>query len=122
MRALALLALALAACPASASDAWTTGDTQRETAYLALHALDWLQTRVIARDPRYHEINPTLGTNPGMGDINRYFALCAAAHIGISAMLPRGWRDGWQYLTIGYRYGYVESNFRLGVRIDFGNP
>lgn len=102
-----------------ASD-WTEADTAREVAYLALHVMDWGQTLDIADHPeRFYERNPVLGRHPSRGDVNRYFIITGLLHPVVSYMLPRGWRDGWQYVTIGVEVGCVGANARLGVGFGF---
>ena len=49
----------------SQADEWTESDIKYEAAYLALHTVDWGQTRNIAKNPsRYSEVNPVLGKHP----------------------------------------------------------
>jgi hypothetical protein len=98
------------------ADEWTTGDTYREATFLAIDAIDWAQTRNIARDPQhYHEQSPIFGMHPNTGEVNRYFALNALANIGVAYILPRGWREGFQYVSIGIEAGWVIHNYRLGI-------
>jgi hypothetical protein len=34
-------------------------------------------------------------------------------------LLPRDWREAWQYVWIGIEFGAVAHNYSLGVRIHF---
>ena len=111
-----LLALAL---PAHAGD-WSYGDTRREAIYLTLHALDWAQTRTIARHPeRWTERNPILGEHPSVGRVDRYFALTAVGHVGVAHALPPEWRKWFQRSTITLEAVIVGRNRHLGIAVDF---
>lgn len=102
------------------ADEWREGDTWREVVYLTVHSLDWMQTHAIAANPdKYFEYNPILGEHPDSAEVNRYFALTALAHIGIARILPHGWREGFQYVTIGVESRSVVRNFSLGIGWTF---
>lgn len=118
--------LAIAA-PVHAADPWSKSDIAREVAYLALHTADWGQTRNIVRradtgcagDPTCIERNPFLGRNPSIRRVDTYFAVTALAHVVISHALPKDWRQGWQYVTIGMEAGVVGYNYSIGLKVDF---
>ena len=76
------LLLLLFISPAYA-DEWTTNDTYREITYQGLAAIDWLQTRNIAKNPNYYEQNPILGEYPSVGKVNAYFAITGIVHYGV---------------------------------------
>lgn len=100
--------------------AWTKTDTAREVVWMALHAVDWGQTLEIARNPRdYSEMNPVLGDHPSVGKVNLYMGAWAVAHPLVSYLLPRTWRDTWQYLTIGVSFTCTANNFNLGLKVKF---
>ncbi len=109
----------LSVAPAYCGDEWTTEDTAYQSAFLAITAIDWLQTKEIARDPAHKESNPILGSNPGQNEIDMYFAGCAIAHTAIAYYLPRKYRRIWQYVWIGVEAGYVGYNYNAGIRINF---
>lgn len=132
-----LLGLILFASTARAGDDWTTGDTVRQAVVTGLLIADWGQTRwnvkhesdcntpsgLYPRNPicdalRY-ETNPLLGQNPSMGRVNIYFSAAIVGHAAISYALPRGWRDGWQYVWIGIEANQVNRNRSIGIKIDF---
>ena len=101
------------------ADGWTTNDTKREVAYLALHTMDWSQTRYIAKHPEYYEQNSHLGKHPTVAQVNAYFASMALAHIRVAYLLPADWRHGFQYVTIGVELGWVTHNASIGIKMDF---
>jgi len=135
MRTLALLLLAGCASIAQAEglnlDPWTTGDTVRQGALTALLVADWAQTRHMATHS-CPESNPTcavpfgegggahafIGSHPSVGQVNNYFAASVIGHAAISYMLPRGWREGWQYVWIGIEAQTVRTNY-VGIKYGF---
>lgn len=105
---------------ACAFDEWTSDDKTREAVYLAVDAIDWLQTRNIARNPdKYYETNPILGQHPSVGRVNVYFASMMLAHIGIVTALPNKYRAAFQFTSIVYEVNYVAGNYRLGISAKF---
>jgi len=129
----ALLLLAAFVLPAHAEglnlDPWTTGDTVRQSVVTALLVADWKQTLYIAQHPQdpvksdgtYHyrsETNRLLGSHPSTGKINAYFVGVTVAHAAISYVLPRGWREGWQYVWIGVELETVRRNY-IGIKYGF---
>lgn len=117
---LLILGLLFAANAAKAGDSWTATEKQREAAFFVLHAIDWAQTRHIAKHPdEFYERNPFLGEHPSTSKVNRYFALTAAAHFAFADWLPRSYRGYFQYFTIGYAASTVVGNYNVGVKMDF---
>jgi hypothetical protein len=102
-------------------------------AALTLHAVDWLQTKEISRDchkaaPQIingqwsmdREANPLLGSCPGIGKVNAYFALSGIALYTLAKTLPDGLaknvvKYGW--LTV--EGGAVAHNISMGIKIKF---
>lgn len=117
-----LTALLLASLNASAYDFddWTAADKTREAVYLAVDAVDWLQTRNIARNPeRYYETNAILGQHPSIGRVNAYFASMMLVHVGIVTALPKEYRAAFQFTSIAYEVSYVAGNYKLGISAKF---
>lgn len=117
-----VIALLLLPTTASALDEWTPADSVREATYLALHVADWGQTRYANNDEnqhRYIEQNKILGESPSLKRIDTYFAVTALAHVGVAYVLPRKWREAFQYTTIGMEAVVVFRNNSIGVRFDF---
>ena len=105
--------------PVSASD-WKEADTERQLAYLILHAVDWGQTRNIAKNPdEFYEFNPLLGTHPSVKRVDSYMLVSALTHTAISYFLPRDWRHAFQHITLSVKSGLVDHNFSIGLRIDY---
>jgi hypothetical protein len=115
-----ILVCLLTIASSARADEWRDADTYREATYLTLHALDWLQTRNIARDPtRWHEQNPILGAHPSVGRVDGYFALAGLAQYAIARYLPAEYREAFQYVGIGFEGGMVSHNFSLGIGVHF---
>lgn len=110
----------------SQADSWSTGDAYREYAYLSLHVVDWGQTRQIAKistEPHgihnYYERNSFIGSHPTVSRVNEYFILTGIGHLLIADALPKGWRDAFQYITIGTEIGIIRRNYSMGIRVNF---
>ena len=106
-------------CSNANADKWTSRDTAYQGTAITLLAVDWLQTKEIARNPEYHETNPILGRNPKQSEVDLYFAGCAIGHTLVAYYLPQKYRRWWQYVWIGVQSGYVCQNIIMGVRIAF---
>ena len=114
----AILALALLAMPAHAHD-WTASEKGWAAAWLATRAVDWAQTRHIARHPdRFHERNPLLDRHPSLGDVNRYFIVSTAAMLLAAHYLPK-YRKGMLQVWFAVGAGYVAHNASIGIRMEF---
>jgi hypothetical protein len=116
--------LGLFATPVPAADwfqtDWKDADTEWQVAYLLLHAVDWGQTRMIARNPEaYYEINPLLGEHPSVKRVDRYMAMSALAHTAIAYALPPTWRRYFQRVTLSVKAGLVDQNYAIGLTIDY---
>jgi hypothetical protein len=114
-----ILCTALLLLPAGARAEWTAADTHWQTAYLALHIVDWGQSRYIASHPELEEYNAILGRSPSVAAVDRYFAAAAIAHTAISYALPAEYRRWWQCLTIGLEMGITANNYRAGIQLKF---
>ena len=83
----------------------------------ALHAVDYLQTREIARNPAFIERNPILGETPSQAAIATYFLstglllYTACKHNYGGALLQYGW--------LVVEAGAVTNNIAIGVKISF---
>jgi hypothetical protein len=104
------------------ADEWRTSDTYRETAYQVLNIIDWGQTRYIAEHPeRYREVGVdwAIGEHPSIGRVNNFMAGSAVVHFTVVYFLPTGWRDAFQYVTIGDKLNATTHNYSVGVKISF---
>ena len=98
---------------------WDKADSYREVGWQVIHVVDWGQTLEIARNPNdYHELNPIMGRHPSVGNVNVYMGLSSVAHVAISVLIPKEYKETWQWITIGLSGACVISNFniRLGVK------
>ena len=99
---------------------WQPADTYRELTFLAVDAADYAQTRTIARNPHsYIEYNTALGNHPSLGRVGTYFAAGAVMQLGVSIALPKDWRAGFQYLSIGFESAVVTHNAKIGIRMQW---
>jgi hypothetical protein len=141
----ALMLLAALALPAKAEglnlDRWTREDSYRQAAVTALLVIDLGQTLWLVKNPKNSQVcqpspgfrqipcstthqprpegNKLLGETPSIGRVNNYFAISILGHAAISYFLPRGWREGWQYVWIGIEANQVNYNRTIGIKIDF---
>ena len=117
MKLLPLILILFVGCAAVPFESGSTADTARQTAFTALLAADWYQTRRIADDPNYYETNPVLGEQPSSSSVDLYMVGCAVGHAVVSGCLKPGkWREAWQYLWVGAEGATVVNNHRIGVR------
>lgn len=117
IRYLLLAATLLLATPVHAGE-WSLQDTQRQSAYLVLHTLDWSQTRWMVRND-HEEVNPIMGRSPSVSEVDRYFVATAVLHTVISYHLSPPWRKRWQRITIAVEATTVAHNANVGVRIEW---
>lgn len=129
---LAPILLLLATSVAHAGDDWTREDTHRQAALTALFVVDWAQTRWSIKHNEefpceknaqpcgfYKEQNPFLGEHPNIGKVNNLIGASIIGHAAIAYMLPRGWREGWQYVWIGIEINAVYYNHSAGIKLKF---
>lgn len=118
--ALAILTLPCSSYGMSIGKDWNKKDTIFQGAFTALHLADWSQTIHISNNPdKFMEINGYLGRHPGREGIHRYMGSILIAHSAISYLLPRKWRNGWQFMTAGAKLTSVLRNYNIGIRFDF---
>ena len=99
---------------------WTTQDLALETAYAAVHIIDWGQTRHLARNPDSHaETNKLLGKHPSPTKVDAYFTSTLLAHAAITHILPGSHRPYWQMITIMIEGSVIKRNYQLGVHSTF---
>ena len=120
LASLLLWLILIAVSQGHAADPWTKGDTIRESTWQVIHALDFMQTRQIARHPEtWRERNPFLGEHPSAEKVMVYFACGAVLHLGIAYLLPKDYREAFQYVTILFSAGVVATNFGVGLNFQF---
>lgn len=105
------------------ADELTSADVDREIAYGALHAIDWMQTLQIPRHPDIEEggfvARHVIGSHPTNAQINRYMAGSAILQYAIVIALPHEYRSVFQYVTIVDAGASVVGNFRIGLSVGF---
>ncbi len=102
-----------------AADKWTTQNIIMEGTYHILRAVDWSQTRYIARHPkRFHEMNPVIGRYPSVSRVDQYFFITTFLHLAISHYLPENYRTVWQGMTIFVSAEMVGHNYSVGIKLD----
>lgn len=98
-----------------AHDPWTKEDTARHVGYTALHVIDWRQTKEIAADPRYYELNPILSKYPTQKEVDVYFVTTWLGMTGATYLLPRPWRETLQWCGIVVEAGCVGWNYSMSL-------
>lgn len=104
---------------AQASQEWDGGEKTLFASWLAVHIVDWGQTRTISVDPNYYEMNPALGPYPSTGQVNNYFIGTALLNYLIVDALPKSMRKGWMTTNIVTSFGAVAHNNYIGINISF---
>lgn len=116
---LALVLLGLSGCAGNRE--WTKFNTVAQTTYTALHVVDWMQTRQIAKNPdKYTEgVNPILGEHPSVGRVDAWFVAAGLANFGISYALPHPYREMWQVGSSGVEIQMFMMNKAAGIAIKW---
>ncbi len=99
-------------------DPWTREDKILQGVQLGVQSIDWLQTREIARNDEFYEVNPYLGENPTIKEVDKYFAISAITKVATTHILPQPWRKYWLMFNIGVSTGLVWHNYHIGIRIE----
>jgi hypothetical protein len=99
---------------------WTTQDTILETSWIVIHAVDWGQTRTIAKNPKqYREMNPILGEHPSTQNVDLYMGASLLLHPLTSYLLPKPYRTWFQSITIFGSGSCVINNLGVGIKMDW---
>lgn len=120
-----LVALAFLLATTASANEWRSQDTVREVVWQAINIVDLGTTLDLAKQneslgyQRYTEINPLIGHNPTPEQVTQRMVLGAVAHAAISYALPHGWRDAWQYVSIGTSAACATNNLEIGLRVNF---
>ena len=118
--ALLILALVLFPSLSRAADPWGTTDYALAGAAVAALAVDWGQTRHIAKNPeRYTETNPVLGTSPSVGKVDAYFVGAMVGTVALAHVLPGDWRQLFLGGVLALELGVVNQNRSLGIKMSF---
>jgi hypothetical protein len=124
-----IFCLLFVGCASVPFENWTKEDTERQIAYTAFHAWDWMQTKQIARNPdQYKEIGlPAVfyGEHPSESEVDFFCASTLLIQTAIPAMLKSETKNGYhprkwyQMIWIGLEAGTVAHNFQLGLHGEF---
>ena len=108
----------------------TALESRESQAWLALHAVDTLQTFDVANDSRcYAEgdgiTRRLIGSHPSDAEVAAWSLGSAALHLGVTEWLlrtdhPRAAKV-WQYVRIGVTASAVAENHSIGIRIGSSN-
>lgn len=107
----------------------TALETRESQAWLAIHAIDTVQTYRISQDPAcYHEADSItrsiIGEHPSSGEVLAWSAGIAGLNLGITELLLRNdhpkLAKAWQYLRISVSASAIAKNHQIGIRI--GSP
>jgi hypothetical protein len=123
-RNLLFLGLLVALCANARADelfaGWDKTDRVLLGTALGSIALDWGQTRDIAKHPeRFVEHNPILGAHPSVGAVDRYFIVSMAGTVGVAAVLPATYRKWFLGGVTVLETAIVIDNRHLGLRVRF---
>jgi hypothetical protein len=132
MRALALVLLLPGAVMAAD---WTATDTTLLGSALALTAIDWGQTRYMAKTMytekwnfdgtpavsarSHYETNPLLGREPRLKTIDRYFPAAMLGTAVLSVVMPTTYRRTFLGGVILLESAVVLRNHQIGLRVSF---
>lgn len=84
---------------------------------LTLQAIDWQQTKEIARNPDFYEKwNFVLDEHPSQNEIDLYFLTTAFASVATIYYLPPKYRNLFFGCWIGIEGDCVVHNYQIGVR------
>ena len=118
--ALLILAVVLVPSPCRAADPWGSTDYALAGATLAALAVDWGQTRYIAKNThRYNETNPMLGATPSVGKVDTYFIGAMVGTVALAHVLPSDWRQLFLTGTLAVELGAVSQNRSIGIKMAF---
>lgn len=107
----------------------TALETRESQAWLALHAVDTIQTIDMARDRLCYEERDSItrsliGRHPSDGEVIAWSVGMAGLHLGVTELLLRTDHPkiakAWQYFRIGVTTSAIAENYSVGIRI--GSP
>ena len=103
-----------------ARDPWEGSDYMLAGAALAALAVDWGQTRNVAKNPqRFAETNPILGPSPSVGKVDAYFVGAMIGTVALAHLMPRDYRRLFLTGTLTVELAAIEQNRSIGVKVEF---
>ena len=102
------------------ADEWDTTDKVIAGIAFTMMAVDWGQTRYIAKHPGLHfERNPLLGEHPPTSRVDAFFIGTAISAYLIADALPTRYRKLFLGGVAVVHIVCVTNNYGLGIRVDF---
>ena len=118
--ALVILAIVLVPSLCRAADPWESTDYALAGAALAALAVDWGQTRYIAKNTHhFNETNPVLGSTPSVGKVDTYFVGAMVGTVALAHLLPSDWRQLFLTGTLAVELGAISQNRSIGIKMAF---
>jgi len=111
--------VAFAADQTAANDQWTKADTIKEATFVGLLFMEKAQRNYANEHGGMYVPNPFLGPNRKESDVDKFLIASAILHPVISYLLPRQYRDWWQYGTLIIEGTSIASNMSFGVGFEF---
>ena len=103
-----------------AREPWEGSDYVLVGATLAALAVDWGQTRHVAKNPqRFNELNPLLGPTPAVSKVDAYFVGAMIGTVAVAHVLPRDYRRLFLTGTLTIELAAIEQNRSIGVKVEF---
>lgn len=100
------------------NDPWNTEQKVALTIAVSAIAIDWLQTRQIAKNPdKFKEYNPVLGKHPSVGEVNVYFAIATGALLLVADFLPSEYRTAVLGGIAFMEVSMVGNNYVHGISV-----
>ena len=122
LQTILLASIALFSCESKAADPWTDKQVNLGIAWGVLQAIDYSQTRYIAKHPdKFYEKESAryMGEHPSVSRVTNHFIVTTTVNLAIMHYLPSNYRTPFQYIMIGYTGGAVLHNYRIGIKLDF---
>ena len=103
-----------------AGEPWDGTDKALGAAALTLWAVDFGQTRYIAKNPdRFYENNPLLGKHPSVSRVNNYFVGVGIAGYLFANYLSSDNRKMFLATFSVVELGVTRHNRYVGIKVDF---
>ena len=118
MKLIIILVVVLSGC-SYPGEKWTKTNYALHGVMTTTMAADWLQTKEIARNDRWHEKNKILGKHPNQKEVNLYFLGAWIFNTGITHFTKSQFRFVPQIGVTAIHGKAVIDNHNLGIRVNF---
>jgi hypothetical protein len=98
---------------------WTPEQKGLAAAALVVTAIDYGQTRTVAKDPRWHEENPLMGRHPSTRKVAAHFIAVPVLTYFVLDNISSENRSLALKVILAVEIGFVAHNYSLGVRASF---